>query len=320
MKPHPTNASARRPFTLLELVFVLGIIGILLAVTLPAFLKLTRSNAVDTAASMIAAQLRLARAEAVARRQYIAVIMPGLEFINSDDTAIYRYQSFRAAIVERFDDDDFEFREWIDGTKWTFLPIGAVIPEVDEDAYTEADPSEDDPLPLPSDEITKELLKITLNESVEYVIPVDEEGYSLWVIRDENLSVVVDDLYPEDDEPSPNIEPGRCLFPGFSAECPKEQYLSAVSGTSVRAVIFAPNGRCVQRTYVTFMEGVNVQPDPIPVPREEGDDEEAVAGTPEDEYADEDEYEDEFIFQGVNKHNIRVLEVSPTTGKIRFLN
>lgn len=302
----------RRAFTLLEMMVVVLIITILLSVTGPAFQRLTRGNAVDASSRMIAAQLRLARAEAVSRRTYVAVILPGKEFINPDDTAIYRYQSFRAAIVDR-SGDDFEFVEWVEGTKWTFLPTGAVIPEVDEDAYTEADPSDEDPLPLPSEDITKELLKMTPDGAVEYVIPVDEEGNSLWVIRDENSSVIVDLEYysPEDEE----FEPGRCLFPGFSAEDTRVQYLAAVSEMTVRAVIFAPNGRCVQRTYVTFMEGVNVIPDPIPVPEGEVDDEDEAAV----EEVPEDEYEDEFPFEGAVKHNIRVLEISPFTGKIKFL-
>jgi len=91
----------RRGFTLLEMMVVVLIITILLSVTGPAFQRLTRGNAVDASSRMIAAQLRLARAEAISRRTYVAVILPGKDFVNRDATAIYRYQSFRAAIVKK---------------------------------------------------------------------------------------------------------------------------------------------------------------------------------------------------------------------------
>ncbi|NLZ62881.1 MAG: prepilin-type N-terminal cleavage/methylation domain-containing protein [Lentisphaerae bacterium] len=247
MKLRTANASARRAFTLLEMVFVLGIIGILLAVTLPAFLKLTHSNAVDTAASMIASQLRLARAEAVARRQYIAVIMPGREFRPESDSEppadvpIYRYQSFRAAIVTK-DGEDYVFSEWYPGTQWTFLPLGAIIAEADGDNEISAD---DD-----------------------------------WIIGNDNDNSTLVTIAGSESEEEAGGESGE--------------------DQTLRAVIFKPDGRCVGKTFVTVLEGVNTIPDSeLPVAAPDAD---------------------EFIFQGVNKHNLRVLEVSPTTGKVRVLN
>jgi len=83
-----------------------------------------------------------------------------------------------------------------------------------------------------------------------------------------------------------------------------------IHGDGIRAVIFAPNGRCVKKIYVTIMEGVNITADPIPVTEEV---EEADGEVPDDED------DDEFSFEPAVKHNIRVLEISPFTGKIRFL-
>ena len=61
--------------------------------------------------------------------------------------------------------------------------------------------------------------------------------------------------------------------------------ISGVDNTNARAVIFKPNGRCVQRTYVTIMEGV----------------------APEG------------VILRENKFNIRVMEINAFTGQIRYL-
>jgi len=79
----------------------------------------------------------LARAEAISRRQYVAVIMPGNTIVQpSDDTNVYKYQAFRSAFVEpsTADNDQFIFVEWVPGTQWTFLPNAALIALVNDDA------------------------------------------------------------------------------------------------------------------------------------------------------------------------------------------
>jgi prepilin-type N-terminal cleavage/methylation domain-containing protein len=128
----------KQRFTLVELMVVLIIAGILIAALAPAFNRLMTGNAVGAAARMVSSQLSLARSEAVSRRQYIAVIMPGETFAQEDTTDknlyLYRYQSFRSAIVEPTGtDNEFTFKQWVQGTTWTFLPVGAVIAEANND-------------------------------------------------------------------------------------------------------------------------------------------------------------------------------------------
>ncbi|MBR0460222.1 MAG: hypothetical protein IJJ26_13380 [Victivallales bacterium] len=120
-------------FSLVELLAVIVIISIILGVTVPAFRNMSTGNSVSAAARMVSSQLMLARAEAISRRCYIAVVMPGAIFSQkSDDTNPYKYQSFRSGIVEpTATANEFTLKEWVPGTSWNFLPTNAVIAMVE---------------------------------------------------------------------------------------------------------------------------------------------------------------------------------------------
>ena len=117
-------------FTLVELLVVIAIMIIIMGFSVPMFSKISFGNAVDGSSRMISSQLSLARAEAVAKRQYIAIVMPGKDFEQPSDgktTDEYHFRAFRAAIVEETDNSkEFEFVKWFPGTEWGFLPKGAV--------------------------------------------------------------------------------------------------------------------------------------------------------------------------------------------------
>ena len=143
-RTHKPSANGARPFTLIELLVVLVIVGMLLAIAVPAFDKLTAGSGVDAATRMMTSQLRLARQHAIANRVRVAVLMPGAEIRNSTDSSLNSvqaqalapvyYQAFRPCVVDAAGD----FSGWVPNTKWEFLPAGVAVLEADDDSGSAA--------------------------------------------------------------------------------------------------------------------------------------------------------------------------------------
>lgn len=215
-------------FTLVELLVVIAIMVIIMGFSVPMFSKMSFGNAVDGASRMISSQLSLARAEAVAKRQYIAIVMPGTDFKQPEDgktTDEYNFRSFRAAIVEEDDDNNdntFNFKAWFPGTEWSFLPKGAVIAEVDGDADTMDDSS-----------TTVECIVSPLGSG-----EVDTRNLNKkWLGTDSKLGQ--DGTYTKiNDTSSAKMVDGKI-------------------NSDVRAVVFKPNGQVAGGTkFVTLIEGI----------------------------------------------------------------
>jgi prepilin-type N-terminal cleavage/methylation domain-containing protein len=117
------------PFTLIELLTVMLIVGILLAVTVPVLVKITSGSSVEAASRMVGSQLRLARQEAISKRKTVAVLFPT---VNSDGGDATAYVAFRPCIVSRVA-GTYVWQEWVTNAAWSFAPIGAVVAEVDGD-------------------------------------------------------------------------------------------------------------------------------------------------------------------------------------------
>ncbi len=134
MRLRNTNPTAVRsiPFTLVELLTVMLIVGILMAVTVPALIKVTSGSSVEAASRMIGSQLRLARQEAISKRKTIALLFPTVNPTTGEATA---YVGFRPCIVTRATSGtaDYVWQEWVPNATWSFTPVGAVAAEVDQD-------------------------------------------------------------------------------------------------------------------------------------------------------------------------------------------
>ena len=67
----------RRGFSLVEMMVVIGVFGLLTALSMPAFSRYVRSNRVSTSVSRFAADLQMARSTAIANGRVIRVATTG---------------------------------------------------------------------------------------------------------------------------------------------------------------------------------------------------------------------------------------------------
>jgi Tfp pilus assembly protein FimT len=106
------------PFTLIEIIVVVGIMALLMAVTMPAFSSMMKGAGVEGAARNICQVLKMARSFAINNREYVAVVMP-----NKGLNDTYHNRAYKICIV----DGSNTFKRWVQGEKWNFLPNGVAI-------------------------------------------------------------------------------------------------------------------------------------------------------------------------------------------------
>lgn len=106
-------------FTLIELLAVMAIIGIILAIGIPAVTSLMKSTGLQSATRTVSSTLSQARQYAITQRRRVSVVFPYSGTTGPGTNLAPRYQSY--AVVE------------ISGTttnyisKWEHLPLGAVF-------------------------------------------------------------------------------------------------------------------------------------------------------------------------------------------------
>lgn len=112
-------------FTLIEMLVVIVIVGIMLALTIPAVTTMMKASGVSVATRQVSNTLGLARQLAITQRIYARVVFP------YDTTppipagsADMLYRSY-AVMTNR---DNTTTANWRYASKWEYLPVGVVFP------------------------------------------------------------------------------------------------------------------------------------------------------------------------------------------------
>lgn len=116
-----------RPFTLIELIAVMGVMILLAAVAIPAYSSLFAGRKTTLAANQLNGAVMEARAHAVSAKVYTALV-----FVKDGNG----YKSFRMAEVyhdPETENDSYLWRRWAPGTAFVLLPENTMVPATNDD-------------------------------------------------------------------------------------------------------------------------------------------------------------------------------------------
>ena len=125
MKQH----AAARPFTLVELIMVMGVMILLAAIAIPAYSSLFSGRKTTLAANQMNGAIMEARAHAVSSKVYTALV-----FVKDSNSK--GYTRFRMAEVYHNPDTDntsYLWRRWVPNSSFVLLPENTMIPATDKD-------------------------------------------------------------------------------------------------------------------------------------------------------------------------------------------
>lgn len=119
----------RKPFTVVEMLTVLVVMGLLLAASMPALTNLAKGGGVDAAERILGGQLRFAKSYALQRRTYVGLILVDEEVMGDDFDRNYRL--VRLAELRKVpgysEEASYEFKRWVSGFAWEELPPNVVV-------------------------------------------------------------------------------------------------------------------------------------------------------------------------------------------------
>ena len=124
---------AARPFTLIELIAVMGVMILLAAVAIPAYSSLFAGRKTTLAANIVSGAVMEARAHAVSSKTYTALLFM------KNATSDKGYTSIRLAEVYHDPDtanETYAWRRWVPGTAFSLLPENTMVPATDSDLGT----------------------------------------------------------------------------------------------------------------------------------------------------------------------------------------
>lgn len=135
----------RSNFTLIEILIVITIIVVLMTMFKVSISKLFTGHSVDYAAASFKSYCSMVRAQAAVEKDDLSIILvtniPNVNTKPIDGSEeIFTYRAYRAAKLRELDAPNRYRIEWVKGSKWEMLPVGAyfVIDSIDSD-----DPGED---------------------------------------------------------------------------------------------------------------------------------------------------------------------------------
>jgi prepilin-type N-terminal cleavage/methylation domain-containing protein len=111
-------------FTLIEMLTVIVIVGIMLALTIPAVTSLMKSSGVSVATRQVSNTLGLARQLAITQRVYARVVFP-YDTVTPLGTESMLYRAY-AVMINR-DNSAAAIANWKYVSKWEYLPVGVVF-------------------------------------------------------------------------------------------------------------------------------------------------------------------------------------------------
>lgn len=112
MRPH-RHVSRRSGFTLVEMMVLIGIFGLLAAISLPAFRGYTRANQLDSEADMLVSEMHLVRSTAIMQGRFVQfqATESGFEAVYLDDGQTFRSRTFKGSVALT-SGIDITFRPW----------------------------------------------------------------------------------------------------------------------------------------------------------------------------------------------------------------
>ena len=123
--------AAVRPFTLIELIAVMGVMILLAAIAIPAYSSLFSGRKTTLAANQLNGAVMEARAHAVSAKTYTALV-----FVKDGNGST----SFRMAEVYHNADSEtdtaYSWRRWAPGSSFVLLPENTMIPATNDDLGT----------------------------------------------------------------------------------------------------------------------------------------------------------------------------------------
>ena len=113
-------------FTLIEMLVVLAIAGVLMGVAVTA---VNYSPGMNSAGRMVMREVYLSRQYAIAKRKYVALLVPDKDLQSSDVASLPRFKNcaIRPVIVTKDSSGKYVFDSLITGADWQYLPAGVQV-------------------------------------------------------------------------------------------------------------------------------------------------------------------------------------------------